>query len=83
MKLVFPGKFGDLAGTALSDFQRPSQVRTLSDLTMWLAKTRPALGEAMRAARAKAIVNHALVHDPLYILGDDDEVAFLPPMSGG
>lgn len=83
MKLVFPGKFGDLVGSDLNDFQRPPEVRTLSDLAVWLAQTRPALGEAMKATRAKVIINNTVVHDLLHILGDDDEVAFLPPMSGG
>lgn len=83
MKLVFPGKFGDLAGTDLDDFPRPREVHTLSDLAVWLAETRPALGAAMRATQAKVIVNNAVVHDLLHVLGDDDEVAFLPPMSGG
>lgn len=83
MKLVFPGKFGDLADTGLDDFPRPLGVRTLSDLAVWLAETRPALGEAMKATRAKVIINNAVVHDLLHVLGDNDEIAFLPPMSGG
>jgi molybdopterin converting factor small subunit len=83
MKLVFPGKFSGLVGDLPEDLPRPSGVETLADLIAWVAAQRPQLGEAMKLSRAKAIVNFTVVHDLLHVLADDDEIAFLPPMSGG
>ena len=41
------------------------------------------LGQAMDAARIRLIVNQCVAHDLTAPVSDGDEVAFLPPMSGG
>jgi len=85
--LVFLGKFGDVAPAGLGEIALPALmdagVRTLSDLQHWLAGREPLLGEAMAATRTRLIVNQCVAHDLTQPVVDGDEIAFLPPMSGG
>jgi molybdopterin converting factor small subunit len=81
VRLVFLGKFGDVAGPA--QVALPSEVRTLSDLKDWLSRQQPLLGQAMVATTTRLVVNQCVAHDLSVPVADGDEVAFLPPMSGG
>jgi molybdopterin synthase sulfur carrier subunit len=81
--LVFLGKFGDVAPAGLSEIALPDGVRTLGDLKHWLAECQPSLGKAMAATRTRMIVNQCVAHDLSQPVTDGDEIAFLPPMSGG
>jgi molybdopterin synthase sulfur carrier subunit len=81
--LVFLGKFGDVAPAGLSQVALPGDVRTLADLQAWLTRQQPLLGAAMAATRTRLIVNQCVAHDLSLVLADGDEIAFLPPMSGG
>jgi molybdopterin synthase sulfur carrier subunit len=80
--LVFLGKF---RGLARDDFvaDLPPDVRTLADLRAWITGRDPALGEAMAGTRTQLVLNHEIVRDMTRAVSDGDEVAFLPPMSGG
>jgi molybdopterin converting factor small subunit len=82
-KLVFLGKLGDMAPASLATIERPRGVRTLSDLIHWLSADQPVLGRAMAATTTRHIVNQSVAHDHALLLADGDEIAFLPPMSGG
>ena len=81
--LVFLGKFGDVAPAGLGAIALPDGVRSLNDLQNWLAQREPLLGQAMAATRTRMIVNQCVAHDLSQALADGDEIAFLPPMSGG
>lgn len=81
--LVFLGKFGDLAPAGLGAIALPDGVRSLDDLQHWLARREPLLGQAMAATRTRLIVNQCVAHDLSQPVMDGDEIAFLPPMSGG
>ena len=81
--LIFLGKFAELAPPEFSQPVLPQHVRTLSDLQDWLAGRAPALGAAMAAARTRIVLNHELAHDLSRPIGGNDEIAFLPAMSGG
>ena len=83
MKLLFLGRFGELAGGRLGDVTLPAGVGTLAGLKDWLARTQPELARAMSAIPTQVVINQALVRDPSHPIHDRDEVAFLPPMSGG
>ncbi len=78
LKLVFLGRLEDAAGVAERDVPF---VPALSDV---LAGLDSELSEALSGARIKLAVNGKLVagHD-LPMLADGDELAFLPPVSGG
>lgn len=57
----------------------PGRLSALRDL---LQRENPALGAALNGAGVRAAVNKTLVRDDAD-LAPGDEVAFLPPMSGG
>jgi molybdopterin converting factor small subunit len=81
VKLVFLGKFGDVADPA--EVALPNDVRSLSDLKSWLTRQQPLLGRAIAATTTRLVVNQCVVHDLSTPIADSDEIAFLPPMSGG
>jgi molybdopterin synthase sulfur carrier subunit len=83
VKLVFLGRFRESAPPHLSDMARPAGVATLSDLQAWLAAREPVLAGALSGARSQIAINQEIVRDPGHPIGDHDEIAFLPPMSGG
>lgn len=83
VKLVFLGKFGDVAPAGLAQVALPGEVQTLSDLKDWLTRQQPLLGQAMAATTTRLVVNQCVAHDLSAPVTDGDEVAFLPPMSGG
>jgi molybdopterin synthase sulfur carrier subunit len=83
IRLVFLGKFGDVAPASLAEVALPPDIVTLQDLKVWVARQQPRLGAAMEATRTRLIVNQCVAHDLSQRIADGDEIAFLPPMSGG
>jgi len=83
VRLVFLGKFRDSAPADLREIVLPEDVRTLSDIKEWVGRRVPALGQAIAAAHTRMVLNQNLAHDMSAIVRDGDEIAFLPPMSGG
>ena len=76
-RLVFLGRLEDLAGGA----EREVPGGTLADV---LAALEPDLAKALTADRIRLALNGALIADRAAMLvGDGDELAFLPPVSGG
>jgi len=83
VKLVFLGRFRDIASPHLTDLTLPREVNNLAGLKDWLAKTDPALAQALAGARTQYAVNQTVVRDPGHPIRESDEIAFLPPISGG
>ncbi len=83
VRLVFLGKFGEMAPAELAEVSLPGEVKTLSDLQAWLGRKAPLLAKAMAATRTRLVLNQEVVHDLSRTVRSGDEVAFLPPMSGG
>ena len=78
VKLVFLGKLADLAGGAEVDVPGPLDWRGLLE-----ALPGP-LGEAVRGEKVKLAVNGTVLPDKTALAAaDGDEVALLPPVSGG
>lgn len=78
IRLVFLGKLADLAGGASLD--RAGEL-TWPELVATLP---PALGEAVATDATKVAVNGMLVADKATLVArSGDEIAFLPPVSGG
>ena len=83
MRLVFLGRFREIAGPHLSDLAVPCDVTTLAALKEFLARSHPVLAEALAGVRTQIAINQVIVRDGAHPVRDSDEIAFLPPMSGG
>lgn len=78
VKLVFLGKLADLAGAPEKDVAGPLDWQRLIE-----ALPGP-LGEAARGEKVKLALNGTVLADKTALnAADGDEVALLPPVSGG
>ena len=78
LNLVFLGRLADDAGGG------ERQVAPVPSIAALLAGLEPDLAAVLGAARVKIAVNGKIVTDrAMFTLRDGDEVAFLPPVSGG
>lgn len=80
MKLVFLGKLADLAGVSEREIAAGSSLGW-QDL---LAMLDSSLADEISCERVKLALNGAIVTDKTGLtISDGDELAFLPPVSGG
>lgn len=78
LKLVFIGRLEDMAG------EGERQVEMATSLDQVFAALEPDLAAALRAERIRLAINGEVVTDRSAVtLADGDELAFLPPVSGG
>lgn len=78
-KLLFLGRLEDVAGAP--DLAIPLQEpTTLADVLLMLP---PTLADALAGPRVRLARNGALVEAAGLVVAADDELAFLPPVSGG
>jgi molybdopterin synthase sulfur carrier subunit len=77
-RVLLLGRLRDVAGWRERTLEAPN----LSSLRQLLAHEDPVLGEALAGKGVQAAVNKTLTRDDV-ALAAGDEVAFLPPMSGG
>ncbi len=78
LKLVFLGRLEDAAGAS------ELAVAAAPTLAAVLAELEPALAEVLSGERVRLALNGTLVRDTAALrLSDGDELAFLPPVSGG
>jgi sulfur-carrier protein len=78
VKLVFLGKLADLAGAGEKDVAGPL------DWAGLIAALPGPLGEAAKGEKVKLALNGTVLADKTALeAGNGDEVALLPPVSGG
>ncbi|PEQ12969.1 thiamine biosynthesis protein ThiS [Novosphingobium sp. PC22D] len=78
LRLVFLGRLEDIAGCGDREVPLADSIDAVFDAL------EPELAAALRADRVKLAVNGVLLRDrDAPILRDGDELAFLPPVSGG
>jgi len=78
VKVVFLGKLADLAGAPERDMEAPLDWGSLTE------ELDGPLGDAIAGGRVKVAVNGTLLADNGALFAQDgDEVALLPPVSGG
>jgi molybdopterin synthase sulfur carrier subunit len=78
LKLVFLGRLEDAAGAG------ELEVSAVPSLAQVFARLEPELADALQGERVRLAVNGMLVADRAGLsLRDGDELAFLPPVSGG
>lgn len=78
-KLLFLGRLEDVAGAPdlVMPLQEPT---TLADVLLMLP---PILADALAGPRVRMARNGALVEAAGLVVDETDELAFLPPVSGG
>ncbi|MGE3690175.1 MAG: MoaD/ThiS family protein [Novosphingobium sp.] len=78
IKLVFLGRLEDVAGAGERELALAESLETL------LASLEPELADVLADHRIKLARNGELIADRAeLVLADGDELAFLPPVSGG
>lgn len=83
IRLVFLARLREAFGSAGEAVTLPAEVVTVGDLREWLAARGGSWARELAPGRALRIaVNHDLAAAEA-ILGDGDEVAFFPPVTGG
>ncbi len=81
MHIVYLGKLADIAGRPAEDIVLPATIATSSALRAWLDDTRAFQGALLHRS-VRMAVNNEIVVDPHPVV-DQDEVALMPPVSGG
>lgn len=83
-RLIFLGKLADLAGCAESSLACAAPLGWAEVLVNLEEHLGVAAAEALRGPQVKVALNGTLVADrAALVLCDGDELAFLPPVSGG
>jgi len=78
LKLVFLGRLQDAAGTA------EREVEAVASLHALYSTLDAGLAEVLSGEKVKIALNgHIVVDRAACALSDGDEIAFLPPVSGG
>jgi molybdopterin synthase sulfur carrier subunit len=80
VKILFYGRIADAIGRELQ--VESSAGCLVADLRKKLTCEHPAAAQALSAARARTCVGDTLVEDT-YLIGPEETVEFLPPVSGG
>ena len=80
-RMLFFGRLGDLAG-AVERSIGLSQAHSVADLIGVLGQSDRLLASALGEDRIRYAINGTIV-DSGALVEDDDELAFLPPVSGG
>lgn len=75
-RLVFLGRLADLAGGAEREVAQGPLAGIMADMG-------PELAQALAGPRVRLALNGALVAGDGLVLKAGDELAFLPPVSGG
>jgi len=85
MKVIYLGKLADIAGQAQSEFHSSSGDFDWPDLVEILRNhVNEAIGSAVADESTRVAVNGSLLPDKTYFVAKNgDEVALLPPVSGG
>lgn len=83
IRLLYFARLREAFGTAQEEAELPAQVRTVGELVDWLRARGGAWAEQLAEGRAwRAAVNQDMAGLET-ALGDGDEVALFPPVTGG
>ncbi len=80
-KIVFLGKLKDSAGTAEREVKLPA-ISTPEELIAFIAGDNEALAKQLSEPSVRIIINKSILPDRV-LPEAMDEVAFMPPLSGG
>ena len=80
-RILFFGKLADIAGGRERELKLSSEIRSVGQLIDQIASDDELLGAALRQKSVRYIINEQI--EPGDVISDKDEIAFLPPVSGG
>lgn len=81
MRVQYLGKLADISGMRSEDIALPAAIADTSALRSWLDETRGFHGQLLHHG-VRTAVNNAVVPDP-FPVANEDEIALMPPVSGG
>lgn len=82
-RLLFFGRLRDVAGQSAQELDLPAHVKTVADLRAWLATNDAALGAALSAGGIHVAIDRAMCSRDDASVRGAQEIAFMPPLSGG
>jgi molybdopterin synthase sulfur carrier subunit len=82
MKIVYCGRLQDVAGARSIEVTPPADASTAQAVREWLTRDDPRLRDALFDSSVRIVVNDELALSDRAV-GADDEIAFMPPVSGG
>jgi molybdopterin synthase sulfur carrier subunit len=82
MRVVYCGRLQDAAGLRWTEVAPPPEVATTHALRDWLTREDPGLRSALLDPSVRIVVNDEVVPGDRP-LAPGDEIAFMPPVSGG
>lgn len=82
VRVLFFGRLADVAGGRQMEIDLSAKVSVVTDLIDFLQTQNPELGSALEAECINFIVNERIASKDTRV-HHGDEVAFLPPVSGG
>ena len=81
-RILYFGRLSDAAGAREVTVDLPAEIADTDALRDWLGKGDPILLDRLSDPRVLVAVNQVLARGSA-VIGRDDEIAFLPPVSGG
>jgi sulfur-carrier protein len=81
-RLLFFGRLADVAGARERAFDLPAPI-SVAALMDALGADAPELASALAASSVRVAINQAIVRGRDAMAAPGDEIAFLPPVSGG
>jgi molybdopterin synthase sulfur carrier subunit len=82
-RLLFLGRLRDVAGRGEHVVTLPAHIETVADLRAWLASEDAELGAALQGRGIHVVVDQVISNRDTESVRRADEIAFMPPLSGG
>lgn len=82
IKVTLFARLKEDLGQAAIELDLPLPIRA-AELRAALIQSYPAQQQRLSASYALMAVNQELIHDPDHLIQSGDEIALLPPMTGG
>jgi molybdopterin synthase sulfur carrier subunit len=80
--LLFFGKLADMAGARKREWPLEGETCSVRDLVGAIAQEEPDFAAALSGSSIRYVVNETMAGIDSAV-SDEDEIAFLPPVSGG
>lgn len=82
VRVLFLGRLSETAGVAEMSVDLPSGEMEIEAFRALVTRSNPGLAEMIGGPSVRTVLNQAIVMQDA-VVHDGDEVAFLPPVSGG